>query len=253
MPIKLNDAQLALLSAASQREDRYLTPPNGAKLAQARKAAAKLIEAGFVREVKAKGDAPVWRRDEEAHGDYALKLTAAGLKAIAASAAGDGRLGAKPASSGDALETAIVTDAEPELATNHTSGSDNLPAAASSAVSPRAGTKIAAIIVLLGRVEGATIDELVEATGWLPHTTRAALTGLRKRGYALTADRSDRTHGSIYRIAAAPPPGPSTDKASVEGGTVANGEKRANPAAVPRARRRAATPDAVVAGPYEAP
>jgi hypothetical protein len=27
---------------------------------------------------------------------------------------------------------------------------------------------------------GATLNALVKATGWLPHTTRAALTGLRK-------------------------------------------------------------------------
>jgi hypothetical protein len=40
-----------------------------------------------IREVKAKGDAPMWRRDEEAGCDYALKLTAAGLNAITAVAA----------------------------------------------------------------------------------------------------------------------------------------------------------------------
>ena len=38
------------------------------------------------------------------------------------------------------------------------------------------------------------------ATGWLPHTTRAALTGLRKRGYAVTIDRSNKERGSTYRI-----------------------------------------------------
>jgi hypothetical protein len=36
--------------------------------------------------------------------------------------------------------------------------------------------------------------------GWMPHTTRAVLTGLRKRGYALTLDRSDAERGSAYRI-----------------------------------------------------
>ena len=30
--------------------------------------------------------------------------------------------------------------------------------------------------------------------------TRAALTGLRKRGYAVAIDRSDKERGSIYRI-----------------------------------------------------
>jgi hypothetical protein len=44
--------------------------------------------------------------------------------------------------------------------------------------------------------------ELIAATGWLAHTTRATLTGLRKRGYAVTIDRSDEKRGSFYRIPA---------------------------------------------------
>jgi hypothetical protein len=32
---------------------------------------------------------------------------------------------------------------------------------------------------------------MVAATGWLPHTTRAALTGLRKKGYAIDSDKID--------------------------------------------------------------
>jgi len=48
--------------------------------------------------------------------------------------------------------------------------------------------------------DGATLAELVAATGWLPHTTRAALTGLRKRGYAVGIDRADKVRGSVYRI-----------------------------------------------------
>ena len=54
---------------------------------------------------------------------------------------------------------------------------------------------------MLSATEGATIAELSEAMGWLPHTTRAVLTGLRKRGYALTLDRSEARRGSAYRIA----------------------------------------------------
>ena len=41
------------------------------------------------------------------------------------------------------------------------------------------------MIALLLRDKGTSIEELTVATGWLPHTTRAALTGLRKRGYVL--------------------------------------------------------------------
>ena len=55
------------------------------------------------------------------------------------------------------------------------------------------------MIALLGRDRGTSVAELMAATGWLPHTTRAALTGLRKRGYALIREAADG--GSVYRIA----------------------------------------------------
>ena len=64
---------------------------------------------------------------------------------------------------------------------------------------PRGGTKLARVVELLQRDHGATLDELVTAMDWLPHTTRAALTGLRKRGYTVTIDRSDKERGSTYR------------------------------------------------------
>ena len=44
---------------------------------------------------------------------------------------------------------------------------------------------------MLRRPEGASIDQLVAATGWLPHTTRAMLTGLRKKGHEITKDKRD--------------------------------------------------------------
>ena len=67
---------------------------------------------------------------------------------------------------------------------------------------PRGGSKLARVIALLERDHGATIEELIAATGWLAHTTRATLTGLRKRGYAVAIDRSDDKRGSFYRIPA---------------------------------------------------
>ena len=65
---------------------------------------------------------------------------------------------------------------------------------------PRRGTKIAGVIELLQGNDGVTLAELVANTGWLPHTARAALTGLRKRGYAVVIDRADKARGSVYRI-----------------------------------------------------
>ena len=56
------------------------------------------------------------------------------------------------------------------------------------------------ILTLLARPEGATLDEMVTATGWLPHTTRAMLTGLKKKGHALTSDKVDGVRR--YRVEA---------------------------------------------------
>ena len=67
---------------------------------------------------------------------------------------------------------------------------------------PRDGSKLALVIELLRRADGATIVDLTQATGWLPHTTRAALTGLRKRGYAVIRERIG-AGDSAYRISGA--------------------------------------------------
>ena len=198
MSIKLSDAQLVLLSAASQREDQYLTPPAGKSLLAAKRAAAKLLEGGLIREVRARKDAPVWRRDEDADQGFALKLTAAGLKAIAADLDTGDDKAARQTHGDEAakLETTAggidVTDAGHGLELSGKSYSPRVP---------RAGTKIGIVIEMLERDAGATIDELVAATGWLPHTTRAALTGLRKRGFEIDRRKAKDQSASAYVIA----------------------------------------------------
>ena len=73
------------------------------------------------------------------------------------------------------------------------------PVVAVSSVSLRPGTKQALIAGLMAREHGATLEELIAATGWLPHTTRAALTGLRRKG--CTLDKNSREDGTTaYRI-----------------------------------------------------
>ncbi|WP_301751381.1 DUF3489 domain-containing protein [uncultured Erythrobacter sp.] len=52
-------------------------------------------------------------------------------------------------------------------------------------------TKSARVVALLQRKEGATLEELVAATGWLPHTTRAAMTGLKRKGHTITSVKAD--------------------------------------------------------------
>jgi hypothetical protein len=187
---KLTDTQLRLLSAASQREDHSLEAPKKLKGGAAQKVAAKVVAAGLVREVKAKTGMAIWRRDEETGQPYSLKLTAAGLKAIAVDE-GDSQRGVSAAASPKAKKAAKMA-----AAPNPT------PAPLSPA--PRQGTKIADVIALLQRDQGAKLDELIAATGWLPHTARAALTGLRHRGYDVRLERGEKGQASIYRAFATP-------------------------------------------------
>lgn len=59
---------------------------------------------------------------------------------------------------------------------------------ASDAATPRTA-KSSALLALLARDQGASIGDIVAATGWIPHTARAALTGLRKKGHAIARVR----------------------------------------------------------------
>ena len=63
-------------------------------------------------------------------------------------------------------------------------------------------TKQAVLISLLQRPEGASIAELVKATGWQNHSIRGAISfALKKKlGLNVTSQR-DETRGRIYRIA----------------------------------------------------
>src|SRR4051795_5814711 len=64
-----------------------------------------------------------------------------------------------------------------------------------------APTKQAAVIGLLQREGGATLADLVDATGWLAHTTRAALTRLRQAGHVIEKAKHE-TGATVYRIVA---------------------------------------------------
>ena len=66
--------------------------------------------------------------------------------------------------------------------------------------SPRPNSKLGRVLGMLAAKAGVTIGELTAATGWLEHTTRAALTGLRHRGYELSLTRKERDGASVYRI-----------------------------------------------------
>ncbi len=81
--------------------------------------------------------------------------------------------------------------AEPtDFGTLSVSGAEQLPAS----------TKRAKLIAMLERPEGASVAEIGQRLGWLPHTVRAAITGLRKAGREVTRSK-DANDRSVYRLA----------------------------------------------------
>lgn len=121
-----------------------------------------------------------------------------------------------------------------DVLANSANGNGSLP-------KPARVTKLGLLIDMLRQEGGASLNAIVKPTGWLPHTTRAALTGLRKKGHALERFRSGKeTH---YRIAVEPA------VVSIDGGARSSMELRpqflirCSAAALPmrcRRRRRAA-------------
>jgi hypothetical protein len=173
---KLTDIQLILLTPASQREDGSLLPPPdgiGASAKRIRTSVAALLKHGFAEEIDVTAQGQCWRKDENRL--IGLRITDAGRGWIGLEA--------------ERGET-VGNPAQDDRPATH-----NIAAPAPTA---RPGTKQALVIDLLKRDLGATIIDLTEATGWLPHTTRAALTGLRKRGCTILSEKTEGV--SRYRI-----------------------------------------------------
>lgn len=67
---------------------------------------------------------------------------------------------------------------------------------------PRDNTKQAKVLELLRRPEGATIAQMVKATGWQPHTVRGALAGALKKRLGLEIKSEKPEDGErVYRSA----------------------------------------------------
>ncbi len=165
---KLSDTQSILLSAASQRENLSLHPlPASLTNAGARaKAITGLLKAALIEERETNDPSAMHREDGDIR--FGLFVTQSGLEAIGA---GD---------QGDVAGTSAAAPVVPPK--------------------PRE-TKASMLVALLQRDGGATLAEMIDATGWLPHTTRAALAGLRKKGHAIT--RGKRGYDTCYTIEAA--------------------------------------------------
>lgn len=73
------------------------------------------------------------------------------------------------------------------------------PAVSDPAVQKVLPTKHQQIIDMLSHDSGATLDDMSNSANWLTHSTRAFLSGLKKRGYDVVSDKVEGVRR--YKIA----------------------------------------------------
>ena len=179
---KLTETQTIILSAGAQRPDNIALPlPKGLAGAAAKMAVSKMIIHGWLQEVDAnlrRGE-PLWRETGDGHGTT-LVVTDAGLLAI----------GIDPV----VVKTVVAIR-------KHAA---EMPAPESpAAIQPklRTGTKQATLISMLRAPDGATIEEIMTATGWQSHTVRGAMAGALKKKLGLeVSSEKDDARGRVYRL-----------------------------------------------------
>jgi DNA-binding MarR family transcriptional regulator len=211
---KLSDTQVIILSAAAQRDDGNILPlPGSLRGGAAGKVVGALLSRGLIAEritdSMAKADPAlnrIWRNEPDGRG-VLLFITPAGLDAIGiehaepeAPVAGEGTnsAGDDPAAGAPAGGEEAPVEPAPKRRgsgkkTAHTGANTAAPR------KTRDGTKQATLIAMLRRPEGATIAQIVEATGWQPHTVRGAFAGALKKKLGLEvtsvkAESGERTY-----------------------------------------------------------
>jgi hypothetical protein len=189
----LNDTQRITLAAAAARDDRHVLPLPETLRTPAHivtKTVEALLERGLVAEVVAAPDDAVWRQTEGG-GKTTLVATSAGLAAIgidteraaAAAPADKPRTGGRKHVGG--TEPASRPKTAPRASTAQTGGKDS---------------KQAAVIALLRRQQGASVPEMMAATGWQAHSVRGFMSGaLKKRlGIEVVSEKGESGERRYY-------------------------------------------------------
>jgi hypothetical protein len=180
-PNTLSDRQLTLLSNASRQDDLLLIRPENLRGGAAKAVLAKLLSGGLVAEVAVGAADPHWSKAGDR--PIGLRITPAGLQAI----------GVEPDAAGAPETTGAARPADHVAPGGMSAGKYE-------------GTKRALVLALLSRDQGASLGEITAATGWQPHSARAALTGLRQSGHAISRTRTAENTTVYHRIAAAAEP-----------------------------------------------
>lgn len=197
---KLSDKQLVILSAAASRLGGRLLPlPSSLAL---NKGAATLVLDSLLRkdlvaEIAAALDDEVWRVDDQGE-RLTLMVTDRGLTALgidSGSASEDTAEGAADnVAASKSLDQTAAAGASPQETRNRSRPSNSPDA-------PKPAGKIALLMDLLQRKDGATIAEMTAATGWQAHSVRGAISGTikKKLRFAVAAETVDG-RGRVYRM-----------------------------------------------------
>lgn len=212
----LTDAQLVILSAAAARDDRRVLPvptsirKNRGTIALVLKG---LIGRGLIEERPAEASDEIWRRDDDGE-RITLIMTAAGLSAVGAddTLPAHGHAGETTQDGGEVTARVVTTMMTKPAARTKFGMVPSLSSVATSSSAPassgeRAGrrTKLGLLVDLLRRDGGATVDEMMAATGWQAHSVRGAISGAVKKKLGLdvaSTPVSDR--GRTYSIVEVP-------------------------------------------------
>jgi len=168
--IQLSDAQSIILSTACARATGLIFPVTASlKGGAVGNVCKSLLKRGLIEEIPAADPDTVWRHDDA--GPLTLRATQLAHSALGL---------------GDADGDAAAPQQDPISPT------------------PRKGTKQEALIAMLRADGGATIDEIVAATHWEPHTVRGSMSGVLKKklGLTITSEKVDG-RGRCYKISSA--------------------------------------------------
>lgn len=173
--IRLTSQQRKLLAKAAKRPEGKLlsaTHPIPVTEEPTGKAIASLLRRSLLIEIEVAATEPHWRSVDGNH--YGLAITDKGREAI-----GFENFHDSPDVPRGKLDAHCPPrpPREPRISANQPP--ENTPTI----------TKIGMVVELLEREQGATLHDLGEATGWLPHTIRAAMTGLKKKGRNLASTK----------------------------------------------------------------
>ncbi len=191
---KLTDTQLVILSCAARRQDRAGLPlPKSLKVkgGAITKTLKGLRKKDLLDEKPAARNAAAWREGEDGR-RMMLVITDTGLQAIG--------VDVDEKTSKQSRSTKTQSRQRRRRTERKPSGAKVNGRTSPAAVRP--GTKQALLIDLLKRKKGATIEKIIEATGWQPHSVRGAISGTLKKKLGLMVTSERVGNGSrVYRIA----------------------------------------------------